>query len=403
MSFLKSEKLQNVCYDIRGPVMAEAKRLEEEGYHIVKLNIGNPGIFGLDTPDELLHDVGHNLRSAQSYCDAKGLYSARTAIRQYSQSLGIRNVDVEDITIGNGVSELIVMCMQGLLNAGDEVLIPSPDYPLWTAAVTLAGGTPVHYVCDEQCDWQPDMSDIRKKATSRTKAIVVINPNNPTGAVYSKALLEQIVDLAREKKLIVFADEIYDKILYDDARHQSIAALADDVFFVTLNGLSKNYRAAGFRAGWAVLSGDKAAAGDYIEGLDILSNMRLCSNVPGQFAIQTSLGGYQSIDDLVRPGGRLREQRDAGYDALTQIPGVTCVKPRGALYFFPKLDMAKFKIKDDRKFVFDLLAREHILVVQGTGFHWPQPDHFRVVFLPRQDELTGAIQNIGHFLASYAQ
>ncbi len=399
----KSNKLNDVCYDIRGPVMAEAKRLEEEGYHIHKLNIGNPGAFGFDAPEEIIHDVIVNLNNAQGYCDSKGLFAARKAIMQETQQTHIPDVTTEDIYIGNGVSELIVMSMQGLLNTGNEILIPAPDYPLWTAAVNLSGGKPVHYLCDERSDWYPDVKDIERKITSKTKGIVVINPNNPTGSVYSQEILKQIVTIAQKHNLILFADEIYDKIIYDKRKHVSIASLADDILFVTFNGLSKAYRTAGFRAGWMIVSGDKKHAAGYIEGLNILASMRLCSNVPAQFAIQTALGGYQSIQDMVLPGGRLREQRDCAYNKITAIPGISCVKPHSALYLFPKIDTKKFRIKDDRQFILDLLLQEHVLLVQGTGFNWPKPDHFRIVFLPRVDDLEIAIDKLADFLSMYHQ
>jgi alanine-synthesizing transaminase len=401
--FRQADKLKDVCYDIRGPVLKKAQALEEEGYRIYKLNIGNPAPFGLFAPDEIIHDVIVNIKDAEGYSDSKGLFAARKAIMQHCQELGIRNVETSDIYTGNGVSELIVMCMQGLLNQGDEMLGPMPDYPLWTAAVNLSGGKPVHYRCDESAAWQPDIEDIKKKVTSRTKGIVVINPNNPTGAVYSRAVLEQIVAVARQHGLMIFADEIYEKILYDDAVHVPLATLADDVFMITLNGLSKAYRLAGFRSGWMVLSGDKKKAKEYIEGLEILASMRLCSNVVAQLAIQTSLGGYQSINDLILPGGRLRDQRDICHSMLTAIPGITCVKPKGALYLFPKMDVAKFKIKSDVKVIEDLLLKEKVLLVQGTGFNWPEPDHFRVVFLPSPEDLKIAMGRIANFFGNYAQ
>ena len=401
--FNKSEKLENVCYDIRGEVQQEARRLEEEGHRILKLNIGNPGAFGLDIPEEIQQDVIHNLPAAQGYCDSKGLFSARKAVMQYSQRLGIPDVEIEDIYLGNGVSELIVMAMQALLNNDDEVLIPAPDYPLWTAAVTLSGGNPVHYRCDEQQDWFPDIDDIRAKINRRTKAIVLINPNNPTGAVYSPELLEQIVALAREHNLLVLADEIYDKILFDDARHVPAASLADDVLFFTFGGLSKNYRAAGYRAGWMIVSGAKHKASNLIEGITMLASMRLCANVPAQTAIQTSLGGYQSIDDLVVSGGRLWEQREIAYKMLNDIPGVSCVKPKGALYLFPKLDPAVYPIRDDEKLVYDLLTQERMLLVQGSAFNIDDTQHLRVVFLPRVEVLEDAIGRLGHFLSHYSQ
>ena len=399
----KSKKLEEVCYDIRGPVLAQAKRLEEEGFKVLKLNIGNPAPFGLDAPDEIIHDVIINLHNAEGYCDSKGLFSARKAIMQYYQQKGLLDVGIDDIYIGNGVSELIVMSMQGLLNDGDEMLVPSPDYPLWTAAVNLSGGKTVHYRCDEQSDWAPDLGDIEAKISPRTKGIVVINPNNPTGSVYPREVLEGIVRLAREHGLIIFADEIYEKILYDDARHYSMATIADDVFTVTFNGLSKAYRAAGFRAGWMVLSGKRSHAKDYLEGIEILSNMRLCSNVPAQYAIQTALGGYQSINDLVRPGGRLREQRDFCYNLLVDIPGVSCVKPKGALYMFPRFDRKRFGIVDDERFVLDFLMDKKILLVQGSGFNWPEPDHARIVFLPTKEELGVAMNALREFLEGYQQ
>ncbi|MGA0840461.1 MAG: pyridoxal phosphate-dependent aminotransferase [Pseudomonadales bacterium] len=399
----KSHKLDNVCYDIRGPVLKEADRMEEEGHRILKLNIGNPAPFGFEAPEEILVDVIRNLPTAQGYCDSKGLYPARKAIMQYCQSLRIANVEINDIYIGNGVSELVVMALQGLINNGDEVLVPAPDYPLWTAAITLAGGKPVHYRCDESNAWNPDPDDVRRKVSPRTKAIVVINPNNPTGAVYSRELLEELVEIARVNDLVVFADEIYDKILYDGATHVPLASLADDLLFVTMNGLSKTYRVAGFRTGWLVVSGAKRRAKDYIEGLDILASMRLCANVPSQHAVQTALGGYQSIQEFIVPGGRLYEQRNAAWDRLNAIPGVSCVKPHGALYLFPKLDPHRFNIKDDERFAFDLLREERLLVVHGTGFNWPEPDHFRIVFLPRVEDITMAMDRLERFLASYRQ
>ena len=397
----KSSKLENVCYDIRGPVLKEAKRLEEEGNKVLKLNIGNPAPFGFDAPDEILVDVIRNLPTAQGYCDSKGLYSARKAIMQHYQARGMRDVTVEDIYIGNGVSELIVQAMQALLNSGDEMLVPAPDYPLWTAAVSLSSGKAVHYLCDESSDWFPDLDDIRAKITPRTRGIVIINPNNPTGAVYSKELLMEIVEIARQHNLIIFADEIYDKCLYDGTTHTSIASLANDVLFITMNGLSKNYRSCGYRVGWMVVSGEKKYARDYIVGLDMLSSMRLCSNVPGQFAIQTALGGYQSINDLVAPGGRLTRQRDLAHRLLTGIPGVTCVKASASLYMFPKLDPEIYPIEDDRQLAYELLEREKVLIVQGTGFNWIAPDHFRVVFLPNSDDLAHAIERIARFLEYY--
>ncbi len=397
----KSTKLADVCYDIRGPVLERAKQMEEEGHRILKLNIGNPAPFGFDAPDEVRHDVMVNLGNASGYSDSKGLFAARKAIMQYSQEKRIPGVGLDDIIVGNGVSELIVMSMQALLNNGDEVLVPAPDYPLWTAAVSLSGGKPVHYLCDEQSDWLPDLADLRAKISERTRALVVINPNNPTGALYPEALLRELVEIARAHGLIVYADEIYDKVLYDGATHTSIAALADDLLFVTFNGLSKNYRACGYRSGWMVLSGEKGHARDYIEGLNILASMRLCANVPGQYAIQTALGGYQSINDLVAPGGRLARQRDLAHRLLTQVPGVSCVKPKAALYLFPRLDLKMYPIEDDQQFVLELLEAEKVLLVQGSGFNWPKPDHFRIVFLPNSDDLTEAIGRIDRFLEHY--
>ncbi|MDD4962708.1 MAG: pyridoxal phosphate-dependent aminotransferase [Gallionella sp.] len=398
---LKSTKLSNVCYDIRGPVMERAKQMEEEGQRIIKLNIGNLAPFGFEAPEEIQQDVILNLPNSSGYSDSKGMFAARKAIMHYCQAKKIAGVALDDIYIGNGASELIVMAMQGLLNSGDEVLVPAPDYPLWTASVTLAGGTPRHYICDEQAEWMPDIEDMRRKITPNTRAIVVINPNNPTGALYSDALLLEIIELARQHQLIIFADEIYDKMLYDGATHTSMASLADDVLFVTMNGLSKNYRACGYRAGWMVVSGEKRHAQDYINGLTILASMRLCSNVPGQFAIQTALGGYQSIQDLVAPNGRLCRQRDLAYQLLTAIPGVTCVKPKAGLYLFPRLDREMYPIENDQQFILELLEAEKVLVVQGSGFNWPTPDHFRVVFLPNIDNLTEAIGRIAHFLENY--
>jgi alanine-synthesizing transaminase len=398
---LKSTKLASVCYDIRGPVMARSKQMEEDGHRIIKLNIGNLAPFGFEAPEEIQQDVIHNLPNSSGYSDSKGMFSARKAIMHYAQQKNIAGVGMEDIFIGNGASELIVMAMQGLLNTGDEVLVPAPDYPLWTAAVTLAGGTPRHYLCDEQNEWMPDLADMRSKITSNTRAIVIINPNNPTGALYSDELLKEIIEIAREHQLIIFADEIYDKMLYDGAKHTSMASLADDVLFVTMNGLSKNYRACGYRAGWMIVSGNKNNAKDYIDGLTILASMRLCSNVPGQFAIQTALGGYQSINDLVAPNGRLTKQRDLAYKLLTEIPGVSCVKPKAGLYLFPRLDPQIYPIADDQKFILELLEAEKVLVVQGSGFNWPHTDHLRIVFLPNADDLTDAMGRIARFLESY--
>ncbi|HEX7713537.1 MAG TPA: pyridoxal phosphate-dependent aminotransferase [Bacillota bacterium] len=402
-TFKKSAKLDNVCYDIRGPVLDEAKRMEQDGQQILKLNIGNPAPFGFEAPEEIVQDMMANLRHAQGYSDSKGIFPARKAIMQYCQEKDIPGVGVEDIYIGNGVSELIVQAMQGLLDSGDEILIPAPDYPLWTAAVNLAGGTAVHYRCDEEQNWYPDVSDIRKKITPNTKGIVVINPNNPTGAVYPREVLEQIARLAAANGLIIFADEIYDRILYDGVEHTSIASLTDEVLCITMNGLSKSHRIAGYRAGWMVLSGNKNSAKGYIEGLNMLASMRLCSNVPSQFAIQTALGGYQSIQDLTKPGGRLHEQRDYSYQRVNQIPGLSCVKPEGAFYFFPKVDVKRFNIHDDEKFMLDLLKAERVLLVQGTGFNWPEPDHFRVVFLPEMNVLKNSLERLEHFLGSYQQ
>ncbi|WKS99556.1 pyridoxal phosphate-dependent aminotransferase [Gallibacterium salpingitidis] len=401
--FPKSNKLEHVCYDIRGPVHKEACRLEEEGHKILKLNIGNPAPFGFEAPDEILVDVIRNLPTAQGYCDSKGLYSARKAIVQYYQSKGLLNVGVNDVYIGNGVSELITMSMQALLNDGDEVLVPMPDYPLWTAAVTLSGGKAVHYLCDEEQNWFPDIADIKKKISERTKAIVIINPNNPTGAVYSRDLLLEVAEVARQNKLIVFADEIYDKILYDGAVHHHIAALAPDLLTVTLNGLSKAYRVAGFRQGWMVLNGPKKAAAGYIEGLDMLASMRLCATVPMQHAIQTALGGYQSINEFILPGGRLLEQRNKAYELINQIPGLSCVKPQGAMYMFPKIDTEMYNIYNDEKFVFDLLTQEKVLLVHGRGFNWHKPDHFRIVTLPYVHQIEEAMVKLARFLSHYRQ
>ena len=398
---LKSNKLANVCYDIRGPVLQRARQMEDEGQRIIKLNIGNPASFGFEVPEEIQLDVIRNMGEAGGYTDSKGLFAPRKAIMHQTQSKHIKGVTVDDIIIGNGVSELIVMAMQALVNNGDQVLVPMPDYPLWTAAVTLAGGTARHYVCDEATGWLPDLKDIESKITANTRGIVVINPNNPTGALYPVEILQGIIDIARHHGLVIFADEIYDKVLYDANIHTSIASLADDVLFVTFNGLSKNYRTCGYRAGWMVISGEKSHATDYIEGLNMLASMRLCANVPGQLAIQTALGGYQSIDDLVAPTGRLCKQRDLAYDMLTAIPGVSCVKPKAAMYLFPKLDPKIYPIKDDQQFILDLLLEEKVLLVQGTGFNWKTPDHFRVVFLPNVDDLTEAIKRIARFLENY--
>ena len=400
-SIAKSSKLANVCYDIRGPVLDKARQMEEEGHHIIKLNIGNLAVFGLEPPDEIVQDMIRNMPHSAGYTDSKGLFAPRKAVVHYTQEKRIRGVTVDDVFLGNGASELITMSLNALLNNGDEVLIPAPDYPLYTASVALSGGTPVHYLCDEQSDWMPDIADIRRKVTPATKAIVVINPNNPTGALYPESVLQQIVEVAREHQLIILADEIYDKTLYDGCEHTSIASLADDVLCLTYNGLSKNYRSCGFRAGWMVVSGEKRHAGDYIEGLNMLASMRLCSNTPGQLAIQTALGGYQSIKDLVAPGGRLCRQRDLAYQLLTDIPGVSVVKPKAALYMFPRLDPKMYPIVDDQQFVYELLAEEKVLIVQGSGFNWPAPDHFRLVFLPNSDDLTDAIGRIARFLEHY--
>jgi alanine-synthesizing transaminase len=398
---LKSQKLDNVCYDIRGPVLELAQRMEEEGHKIIKLNIGNVGVFGFDPPEEIQLDMIRNLSNASAYSDSKGIFAARKAIMQYCQEKGIQGVALDDVYTGNGVSELIVLSMNALLNDGDEVLVPTPDYPLWTAAVSLSSGTPVHYLCDESKDWAPDLNDLRKKITPKTKAIVVINPNNPTGAIYSKEVLLELTQIAREHGLILFADEIYDKMLYDGEKHISLASLSTDVVIITFNGLSKNYRSCGYRAGWMVVSGDKEMVRDYIEGLNMLASMRLCANVPGQYAIQTALGGYQSINDLVNEGGRLAKQRDLAWKLITDIPGVSCVKPKSALYLFPKLDPEVYPIEDDQQFVADLLKEEKVLLVQGSGFNWGKPDHFRVVFLPHEDVLKEAIGRLARFLERY--
>lgn len=407
-TFFKSSKLDEVCYDIRGPVLKEAKRLENDGFRITKLNIGNPATFGFNAPDEIIHDIIINLQNAQGYGDSQGLFAARKAIMHDFQCKNVMDVGIDDIFIGNGVSELIVMAMQGLLNEGDEVLIPMPDYPLWTAAVTLAGGTAVHYLCDENADWQADLADISSKVTANTKAIVVINPNNPTGAVYDRSILEGIAKIAADHELIVFADEIYDRITYDSVKHTPMAGINPDILTISFNGLSKAYRAAGFRAGWMALSGNKRiitdkAGNGYLDGLEMLSNMRLCANMPAQFGIQTALGGYQSINDLVLPGGRLREQRDIVVDLVNSIPGLSVVQPKGALYCFPKMDAKRFNITDDERFAMDLLRDQHILLVHGTGFNWKEPDHFRIVFLPHKDTLTNAMHKLGDFLTHYHQ
>ncbi len=397
----KSSKLANVGYDIRGPVLDKARQMEEEGHRIIKLNIGNIAAFGIMPPDEIVQDMIRSLPEAAGYTDSKGLFAPRKAVMHYCQEKKIAGVTVDDVYLGNGASELIAISMNALLDTGDEVLIPMPDYPLYTAVVSLSSGTPVHYRCDEGSGWLPDLDDIRAKVTPNTRAIVVINPNNPTGTLYPTEVLLGIVEIARQHQLIVFADEIYDKTLYDGQVHTSIASLADDVLFVTFNGLSKNYRACGYRAGWMVVSGDKRHARDYIEGLNMLASMRLCANTPGQLAIQTALGGYQSIKDLVAPTGRLCRQRDLAYELLTQIPGVTVVKPKAALYMFPRLDPKMYPIENDQQFAYELLAEEKVLIVQGTGFNWPTPDHFRIVFLPNVDDLTEAIGRIERFLSNY--
>jgi alanine-synthesizing transaminase len=397
----KSNKLSNVCYDIRGPIMDRARQMEEDGQKIIKLNIGNLAVFGFDAPEEIQQDMIRNLPNSAGYSDSKGIFGARKAVMHETQRQGIKGVGLEDIYLGNGASELIVMATNGLLDDGDELLLPAPDYPLWTAAVSLSGGTPVHYLCDEANGWMPDIQDIRKKITPHTKGIVVINPNNPTGALYSDALLLEIIAVAREHGLVIFADEVYDKVLYDDVKHTPIASLSTDVLTLTFNSLSKSYRSCGYRAGWLIVSGDKKPAADYIEGLNMLSNMRLCANVPGQWAIQTALGGYQSINDLVGEGGRLRKQRDLAYALLTAIPGVTCVKPHAALYLFPRLDPKIYPIEDDQQFFLEMLSETKVMLVQGTGFNWPHPDHFRVVFLPHEDELREAVERIAKFLENY--
>ncbi len=397
----KSAKLANVCYDIRGPIMDRARQMEEDGQKIIKLNIGNLAVFGFDAPEEIQQDMIRNLPNSSGYSDSKGIFSARKAVMHETQKQGIKGVALDDIYLGNGASELIVMATNGLLDDGDELLLPAPDYPLWTAAASLSGGTPVHYRCDEAKGWMPDIADIRAKITPRTKGIVVINPNNPTGALYCDALLLEIVAIAREHGLVLFADEVYDKVLYDGVRHTAIASLSQDVLTLTFNSLSKSYRSCGYRAGWLALSGDKRHAKDYIEGLNMLSNMRLCANVPGQYAIQTALGGYQSIDDLVCEGGRLRRQRDLAYELITAIPGVSCVKPRAALYMFPRLDPAMYPIADDQQFFLDVLQETRVMLVQGTGFNWEAPDHFRIVFLPHEDDLREAIGRLERFLERY--
>ena len=398
---VKSAKLANVAYDIRGPVLEKARQMEEEGHKIIKLNIGNVAEFGLEPPDEIVQDMIRNIPHAAGYTDSKGLFAPRKAVVHRTQQQGVRGVTLDDVYLGNGASELIAMSMSALLNDGDEVLIPAPDFPLYTAVVGLSGGRPVHYVCDEGAGWLPDIADIERKITSRTRGIVVINPNNPTGALYPNDLLLEIIELARRHQLVIFADEIYDKTLYDGHRHTSMSSLADDVLFVTYNGLSKNYRSCGYRAGWMVVSGAKREARDYVEGLNMLASLRLCANTPGQLAIQTALGGYQSIDDLVAPTGRLARQRELAYELLSEIPGVSVVKPKGALYMFPKLDPKLYPITDDQQFAYELLAEQKVLIVQGTGFNWIAPDHFRIVFLPNADDLTDAVGRIARFLANY--
>ncbi len=402
-AILKSSKLNNVCYDIRGPVLDLARQMEEDGHKIIKLNIGNLAVFGFDAPEEIQQDMIRNLPNSAAYSDSKGIFAARKAVMQYNQQQGIQGVLLDDIYLGNGASELIVMATNALLNEGDEMLLPAPDYPLWTAAVSLSGGTPVHYLCDESNGWMPNLEDIRAKITPHTKGIVVINPNNPTGALYSVELLRGIVQIAREHGLVLLADEVYDKVLYDDHVHVAMGSLSTDVVTLTFNSLSKSYRSCGYRAGWMVVSGDKKRARDYIEGLNMLSSMRLCANVPGQWAIQTALGGYQSIQDLVGPNGRLRRQRDLAYELITAIPGVTCVKPSAALYMFPRLDPKIYPIEDDQAFIQEMLQETKVLLVQGSGFNWPQTDHFRIVFLPHEDDLRQAVKRIAKFLELYRQ
>ncbi len=397
----KSAKLANVCYDIRGPVAERAKQMEDEGHRIIKLNIGNLGAFGFDSPEEIQQDMIRNLPAASGYSDSKGIFPARKAVMHYTQQKQIKGVAIEDIYLGNGVSELIVMAMNALLNSGDEVLVPAPDYPLWTAAVSLSGGTPRHYLCDEGNGWLPDLDDIRAKITPNTRAIVVINPNNPTGAVYPDDLLKDLIEIARQNDLIVYADEVYDKVLYDGVTHTALGSLSEDVLTISFNGLSKNYRSCGYRSGWMVVSGEKRHARDYIEGLDMLASMRLCANVPGQYAIQTALGGTQSINELVGKGGRMLCQRDVAYDLITSIPGVSCVKPKATLYMFPRLDPRIYPIDDDQAFILELLQEQRVLLVQGSGFNWPHPDHFRLVFLPHVDDLKVAVGRVASFLDGY--
>ena len=397
----KSAKLANVLYDIRGPIMDAAKQMEEEGQKLIKLNLGNLAVFGFDAPEEVQQDMIRNLPASAGYSDSKGIFAARKAVMHETQKQGIKGVTLDDIYLGNGASELIAMATNALLDDGDELLLPSPDYPLWTASTSLSGGTPVHYLCDENNSWMPDPEDIRARITPRTKGIVVINPNNPTGALYSDELLKKIVDIAREHELVILADEVYDKVLYDGVKHTAIASLSTDVLTLTFNSLSKSYRSCGYRAGWLIVSGPKKSAHDYIEGLNMLANMKLCSNVPGQWAIQTALGGYQSINDLTGEGGRLRRQRDLAYELITAIPGVTCVKPSAALYMFPRLDPKVYPITDDRQFFLELLKETKVMLVQGTGFNWAQPDHFRIVFLPHEEDLREAINRIAKFLENY--
>ncbi|TWO72740.1 pyridoxal phosphate-dependent aminotransferase [Caenimonas sedimenti] len=397
----KSTKLANVLYDIRGPIMDAARQMEEEGHKVIKLNIGNLAVFGFDAPEEIQQDMARNLPNSAGYSDSKGIFGARKAVMHETQKQGIKGVTLDDIYLGNGASELIAMATNALLNDGDELLLPMPDYPLWTACTTLSGGKAVHYRCDEANGWMPDLADLRAKITPATKGIVVINPNNPTGALYSDELLKEIVAIARQHGLVILADEVYDKVLYDGVKHTAIGSLSEDVLTLTFNSLSKSYRSCGYRAGWVVVSGDKKAAADYIEGLNMLSNMRLCANVPGQWAIQTALGGYQSINELIQPGGRLRRQRDLAYELITAIPGVSCVKPQAALYMFPRLDPKVYPIQDDRQFFLELLQETRVMLVQGTGFNWPTPDHFRIVFLPHEDDLREAIGRISKFLANY--
>ncbi|VWC76559.1 aminotransferase [Burkholderia lata] len=400
-TFNKSSKLAHVLYDIRGPIMDRAKQMEDDGQKVIKLNIGNLAVFGFDAPEEVQLDMIRNLPNSAGYSDSKGNFAARKAVMHYTQQQGIKGVSLEDIYLGNGASELIAMATNALLDDGDELLLPSPDYPLWTAVTSLSGGKPVHYLCDESKDWIPDLADIRSKITARTKGIVVINPNNPTGALYPDEVLNEIVQIAREHGLMILADEVYDKVLYDDVKHTAIGSLATDVLTLTFNSLSKSYRACGYRAGWLVVSGDKSRAADYIEGLNMLANMKLCANVPGQWAIQTALGGYQSINDLVGEGGRLRKQRDLAYELISAIPGVSCVKPQAALYMFPRLDPEVYPIEDDRQFFLELLEATRVMLVQGSGFNWPHPDHFRIVFLPYESDLRAAIERIAKFLEDY--